>query len=125
MSIPSNPSNLRSRRYLRAVSLFCVTASLLVMQPRVQTQPPDALKFFKNFFLTGDYVVAGVGLRGLGGMNGSPAGLATGTISLTSVPADADVVAAFLYWQVVSTDTLGPVSGSPRGVLQRFSPEHG
>jgi hypothetical protein len=90
------------------------------MQPRAQTQAPDALKFFKNFFLTGDYAVAGVGLRGLGGTNGSPAGLATGTISLTGVPAEADVVAAFLYWQVVSTDTLGPISGSLAATFNGF-----
>ena len=26
----------------------------------------DAQKFFKNYFLTGDYKVGGIGLRGLG-----------------------------------------------------------
>src|SRR3954462_8296778 len=101
-----------SKTWRRTVALVFVTVPLLMLQPKAQTQVPDALKFFKNFFLTGDYVVAGVGLRGLGGQNGSPAGLATGNISLTGVPADGDVVAAFLYWQVVSKDTLGPNSGS-------------
>ena len=100
------------RSLLRALALFCVMVPLLMTEPKAQTQAPDALKFFKNFFLTGDYVVAGVGLRGLGGLNGSPAGLATGNISLNGLPADGDVVAAFLYWQVVSKDTLGPNSGS-------------
>lgn len=60
-----------------------------------------------NYFVTGDYVVGGVGLRGLGGANG----LATGTINIpdqvqpnaTSVPAGADIVAAFLYWQTVES----------------------
>jgi hypothetical protein len=60
-----------------------------------------------NYFVTGDYVVGGVGLRGLGGTNG----LATGTINIpdkvqpnaTSVPAGADIVAAFLYWQTVES----------------------
>ena len=32
------------------------------MGPTAQAQTPDALNFFKNFFLTGDYVVAGIGL---------------------------------------------------------------
>jgi hypothetical protein len=123
MSVPRHQSNsfqACSRRYRRTLSLLCVTAAFLVMQPTAQTQAPDALKFFKNFFLTGDYAVAGVGLRGLGGQNGSPAGLARGTIALTGVPTDADVVAAFLYWQVVSTDTLGPISGSLAATFNGF-----
>ena len=40
--------------------------------------PPDALKFFKNFFVTGDYLVAGVGLEGLGN---NATGLASGVIN--------------------------------------------
>src|SRR6185436_10886822 len=75
--------------------------------------PPDALKFFKNFFVTGDYLAAGVGLEGLGN---SATGLASGVINL-GTPGDpvnpallpaadsgAEVLAAFLYWQVVSSD---------------------
>jgi len=74
------------------------------------------LTFSNNYFVTGDYVVGGVGLRGLG-VNG----YATGTITIpdgtygnsiykgmnysagASVPAGADIVAAFLYWQTVES----------------------
>ena len=71
-------------------------------------QPADGLKFFKNYFLTGDYVVAGVGLNGRG-VNG----VATGTIEVgDAVPADADVVAAYLYWQVVGKESAGADAGS-------------
>ena len=64
----------------------------------------NQLNLFKNYFVTGDYVVGGVGLRGLG-VNG----IATGTINIPdslqpnpgSVPAGADIVAAFLYWETV------------------------
>jgi hypothetical protein len=68
--------------------------------------PAPPLNFFKNYFVTGDYVVGGVGLRGLG----DATGFATGTINLPdtanypnakSVPSGADIVAAFLYWQTV------------------------
>jgi len=107
--------------WVRVIAVVCVTVSLLVMGPKAQTQAPDALKFFKNFFLTGDYVVGGVGLRGLGGQNGSPPGIATGTISITTVPADADIVAAFLYWQVVSKSTLGPNSGAVGATFNNFA----
>src|SRR5271169_4432272 len=69
----------------------------------------NPLNLFKNYFVTGDYVVGGVGLRGLG-----VGGWATGTISIPdtiqaratgvaspSVPPGAEVVAAFLYWQTI------------------------
>lgn len=67
----------------------------------------NALTLSNNYFVTGDYVVGGVGLRGLG-VNG----LATGTIHIpdansvpaTGVPAGADILAAFLYWETVEKD---------------------
>ena len=72
--------------------------------------PNPPLSFFKNYLVTGDYAVGGVGLRGLG--DGS--GFATGTINIpdttqataanqppTPVPAGATIVAGFLYWQTV------------------------
>ncbi len=73
----------------------------------ISAQAPDGLRFFKNYFITGDYAVGGVGLRGAG-----VGGIATGSITVGAVPPNADIVAAFLYWQVVSTDTLGPDSGN-------------
>jgi hypothetical protein len=84
-----------------------LAVSLVVFGAASAHAQPGPLTFFKNYFLTGDYVVGGVGLRGQG-VNG----LATGAIAIDGVPADADVVAAFLYWQVVTTTTAGPDSGS-------------
>jgi hypothetical protein len=53
-----------------------------------------------HYFLTGDYVAVGVGLRGKG-VNG----LASGTITIdpSQIPAGAEIVAAYHYWE-----TLGP-----------------
>src|SRR5260370_42354123 len=72
--------------------------------------PTPPLNFFKNYLVSGDYVVGGVGLRGLG----DATGFATGTINIPDtsqaaaanqpvrpVPAGATIVAAFLYWQTV------------------------
>jgi hypothetical protein len=81
---------------------------LLVMAPlfaAAQAPPPDDLGFYRNYFVTGDYITGSVGLRG----RGDASGFATGTISIpdpnsvpsTGVPAGADIVAAFLYWQTV------------------------
>src|SRR5260370_10355341 len=69
-------------------------------------QTSNPLNFSKNYILSGgDYVVGGVGLRGLG----DATGFATGTISIpdlnsvppTGVPTGADIVAAFIYWETV------------------------
>jgi hypothetical protein len=67
----------------------------------------DALKFFNHYFVTGDYAVGGVGLRGLG----DATGFASGIINIPDanpgpelnppVPDGADIKAAFLYWQTV------------------------
>ena len=69
----------------------------------------NALKFYKSYFVTGDYVVGGVGLRGQGvrdtqtktrtGTNMDY--YATGTIAINGVPTNADVVAAYLYWMTI------------------------
>ena len=62
------------------------------------------LSYFKNYFVTGDYVAAGVGMQRTG-VNG----FATGTITIdpAKIPAGAEIVAAYLYWQTVSS------SGAP------------
>jgi hypothetical protein len=85
-----------------------------------QTPP---LNFGNNYFVTGDYVVAGVGLRGLG-VNG----FATKTfpmpdplksVPVTGVPPGADIVAALLYWQTVesSQTTFAGQNGFFRPVI--------
>jgi hypothetical protein len=64
-----------------------------------------------SYFVTGDYVVGGVGLRALG----DSTGFATGNIAIPDpnayaegvppqqVPAGAEIVAAFLYWETVES----------------------
>jgi hypothetical protein len=80
----------------------------------------DALNYTKNYFVTGDYVVGGVGLFEKG-----VRGTATGTLTIAGVPQGADIIAAFLYWQT-SEITPNPsaangffdgnaIVGDPRG----------
>jgi MBG domain (YGX type)/Galactose oxidase, central domain len=62
----------------------------------------DALNYTKNYYVTGDVVTGGVGsMRGTG-VNG----FATRTFDFSGVPAGADIVAAFLYWETVETTTV-------------------
>jgi len=96
---------------------------LLLNVPSGQAQP---LNFFKNYFVTGDYAVGGVGLRGRGVLDTQTQAItqtaitnyATGVIPMSGVPANADILAAFLYWEEIagtSTDPLALAVGTFRG----------
>ena len=98
-------------RLFRAAAFACAGALLLQQSATgvgAESAPADSLRFFKNYFITGDYLVAGTGLD-VKGVNG----VATGAIDISGVPEGVDIVAAFLYWQaVVNDDALGPDAGS-------------
>ncbi len=87
----------------------------------------NPLKLFNNYFVTGDYVVAGA--QGLS--QNISNGYATGTISVPDanpgingtkkVPAGAQIVGAFLYWGTVEKTSVQPgQSGS--GEIGFFRP---
>lgn len=77
---------------------FLVAAALALLfhygHTRVSAQAAQPLDYFKSFFVTGNYVVAGVGLHATG----------SGNIEVSGVPEGEDVVAAFLYWQVLTRE---------------------
>jgi hypothetical protein len=110
-----------TRRIGRSRRVAPVLLALALFHAR-PAHAQDALGFFKNYFLTGDYVAAGVALRGTGG---------SGVIDLTdaNVPAGADVVGAFLYWQTVlklqdgmQAGTAGAMfNGEPLTAVNGFS----
>jgi hypothetical protein len=100
---------------------MAVLTTLLASAFSALAQEP--LSIFRNYFVTGDYVVGGVGLQGLG----DGTGFATGTINIPDqvqpnakqVPAGADIVAAFLYWQTVESAKF-PLAGQ-NGFLNGFA----
>jgi VCBS repeat-containing protein len=85
--------NAFARGVMKKAVLSVVMASLLFQAGQVSTASAP-LAFFKNYFVTGDYVVGGTSLwrKGVGGV-------AVESIEVSGVPAGADVVAAFLYVQ--------------------------
>ena len=121
-----------ARRFFSAVllaRLCCLIAVLgsafLLMVGLVQTgfaQATPPLSFGNNYFVTGDYVVAGVGLRGLG-VNGFATKQFTmpdaNSVPATGVPPGVDIVAALLYWETVesSQTTLAGQKGFFRPVF--------
>jgi hypothetical protein len=79
------------------------------------------LNFFKNYFVTGDYAVASIGMRAIDGtsldLDNDP-GFGTRMLSM-SLPDDGDdkvILTAFLYWQTIVSANQG--SGTD-GVLFR------
>jgi len=93
-----------------ALGLLLMLGLTFAQNGFAQTPTPLPLGLENNYMVTGDYVVGGVGLRGLG--DGS--GFASGTITIPDpaayapnlaqqVPPGADIVAAFLYWQTVES----------------------
>ena len=93
--------------------------NLLISSGQAQPVSPNPLSLYNNYFLTGDYVSAGVSLRGTG-----VAGSATGTITIPAysqsptqgVPSGADIVDAFLYWETLeSTPNASSTNGTFNG----------
>ncbi|MBI4886242.1 MAG: choice-of-anchor L domain-containing protein [Acidobacteria bacterium] len=78
------------------VILFCV-------QPAGRAQDGDALPYSTGYLVTGDYAVGSVALPSA---SPSASGVSTGTISMSGVPANADILAAFLYWQTVQVSSV-------------------
>ena len=52
--------------------------------------------------MTGDYVVGSVDLHENTNPVDISTGLSTGTINISGVPADADIIAAYLYWETIT-----------------------
>src|ERR1700682_1518497 len=77
--------------------------SVAQLRPLVALAPTSVsnLAFFKSYVLNGDYVVAGVGVRGSG----------RGTISMSEVPSGAPVTAAYLYWETLGNGQTGTFNG--------------
>src|SRR3954463_4373713 len=100
-----------SPRMLPTTAFIALTASALLMAAGTAQAQVNAPTFSKNYFVTGDVVVSGVALKGTGS-----SGFATGqiTVPATAMPADAEPIAAFLYWmRVVSdTDRSGALAGA-------------
>jgi hypothetical protein len=88
---------------------------------QVTTGTPNPLTLQNNYFVTGDYVAAGVTLKGTG-----TGGIATGSINIPSstaggnqgVPDGADIIEAFLYWETVEST---PTASGGNGKFDQFS----
>jgi len=88
----------------RALGVACLTLGALLVATSARAQA-NAPVFSKNFFVTGDFIVKGVGLKGTGVGGYAKANI---TIQPSDLPAgdagqNAEPIAAFLYWATVVT----------------------
>jgi hypothetical protein len=84
----------------RSLAWVCLIFVVLALQ-RTEGASAQPLKFFKNYFVTGDYTVRGISLWKKG-VNGKAVANIPRLDSLggeNGIPATADIVAAFLYLQ--------------------------
>src|SRR5215469_10641142 len=113
---------MNSPSRILCVLLVCACCLVLFAQPSPAQSP---LTPSKNYFVTGDYLVAGwqKDTAAAQTINGVP--YKTGTIQVpdpvqapflpagvpSQVPAGADIVAAFLYWETVESNLPGALTG--------------
>jgi len=99
-------AGLRSGAWFRNV-VAALSVSLMSSQQRGQAQAADALPFAKGFLVTDNDVAGGVDLD----PQSVDHGFITGTIPMSGVPAGADIIAAYLYWETISTN-VAQVNGA-------------
>jgi hypothetical protein len=103
--------NLSLLRLSRSALLF--GALFLVLFVQVGSAQTDALSYDKNYFVTGDVIVNGVGgLRGTG-----VGGVTNATVNIAGVPQGADIVAAYAIWETVETT---PTPGGAIATLYNY-----
>ena len=106
-------------RLMQAAAAFALLLAFGFAQPALAQNAPS-LVLTNNYFVTGDYVVGGWVKTSSDGT------FSTGRISIpdtvkqpfpqagvpTTVPAGADIVAAFLYWETVQSSNAGAATGA-------------
>src|SRR5690349_10666624 len=109
----------RARRASTASSSRLLIAALLIFtvinqrSGRAASVVTEALPYSLSYTVTGDYAIGSVDLL--------PAphagGFQVGTIRMSGVPKNAEILAAFLYWETLAETTAGL-----EGVLFRGTP---
>ena len=93
--------------------------------PRSSRKPTGRLRasthfpYSTGFLVTGNYVVGGVDVQGQ-----SANGFSTGTIHISGVPANADILAAYLYWETIDLPGSANLNPLTTPVTFRRSARH-
>ena len=111
--------NFRPRpRPGRLLVVAAIALLALLAQTSGRAAPGDVLSYSGGLLVTGNYVVSTTDLT----EQANPIdqdGFSTGTLPVSGVPADADIVAAYLYWETI---TLAADLNQAAGVTFRGNP---
>ena len=99
----------RMTRWLVVRAAFIVVCVLGINS--VKAAAADALPYARSYLITGNYVASGVDFTSQ--VNPPDVhGIATGTIHISGVPKDADIIAAYLYFETITyTASLSDANG--------------
>jgi len=99
---PSTPR--RRLDFFRAIALATLLIGVVAQDSgQAAEDPPDALPYSLSYTVTGDYAVGGVDLLPSPQTNGfQTATIHMGTTADNTVPANAEILAAFLYWETLA-----------------------
>ena len=100
-----------ARRVTPAVATAALLAQALLLAAPQPPPPPISLPYANSYLVTGNYVVGGVDLAPASGGNG----FLTGTINMSGVPQDAEVLSAFLYWETIAASPAQLAGAQFRG----------
>ena len=81
-----------------------LVAVMLGTTAAASAQAANALPYSRGYLLTGNYVVGSLDFTEKA-QPANAAGFSTGEISIEGVPADADIVAAYLYWETITNQS--------------------
>src|SRR5437867_6638524 len=102
--------HVRRWRFVTAGLLSIGLTALFAPLPAHAQAAHAPLPYSNGFLVTGNHVVGGVDLTA--SINPSVGGFSTGTINIASVPANADILAAYLYWETIHlTSVTSPEAG--------------
>ncbi|HMJ84258.1 MAG TPA: hypothetical protein VK504_13855, partial [Vicinamibacterales bacterium] len=96
-----------------AAGLLSIGLAALIAQTHGHAEGQNPLPYSTGFLVTGNYVVGAVDVEGQ-----STNGVATGTILMAGVPANADILAAYLYWETI--DLPGSLNLNPLTTPVKF-----
>ncbi len=96
----------------RALGIFAAAIAMVSIMPQrtdaqQATTISDPLPYSRGFLVTGDYTIAGVDFTSQA--NPIVNGVSTGRLTVSGVPDDADIVAAYLYWEEIFTASPGMI----------------
>ena len=104
-SHPAEGTKRSKRKTTTSVALLTVAAILVLAQPRGQAVvPATTLPYDRGFLVTGDYAVGSTDLdEDIHPIFSTPDGtFAEIPINMSGVPANADIVGAYLFWETIT-----------------------